>query len=172
MLCALVAVVLLAAADALPTAQHDATDTTLVDRRHLAPIRRLGAAAGSALAFEYNASRGKRPPKASRGVGRRLGSPAATGRPTLRMVAEFEEMDGVLIRFPLGVSLELVAELSLHSRVVRVLQPAEDHQLSPIFDCTEQSLLLLLCRSIVSACLSWRSSRAKRSTTWVLIWSK
>lgn len=148
LVCALAAFVLLAPADALPTAllQYDAMQPALEDtesRLQPAPIRWLGAVAGPPLVFERNASRGMRPPNASRRVDKRR-TPAVTVRPTLRMVAEFEEMDGVLIRFPLGVSLELVAELSLHSRVVRVLRPADDHQLSSIVECSDPSVLLLL----------------------------
>lgn len=149
LVCALAAFVLLAPADALPTAlQYDAMQPALEEdtesRLQPAPIRWLGAVAGPPLVFERNASRGMRPPNASRRVDKRR-TPAVTVRPTLRMVAEFEEMDGVLIRFPLGVSLELVAELSLHSRVVRVLRPADDHQLSSIVECSDPSVLLLLC---------------------------
>ena len=109
LLCALLAV-----ATALPAPTADA--------RRGGVIRRLPAVAGagSPLGFELNASRGERPAKVQR-ADRSPTLPSAPARPTLRMIAEFEEMDGVLIRFPLGLSLELVTEFSMHSRVVRQL---------------------------------------------------
>lgn len=41
--------------------------------------------------------------------------------PNVRPVAEFEQMNGVLIRYPLGIPLEFVRELSLESRVLTVV---------------------------------------------------
>ncbi|MDD4156491.1 MAG: agmatine deiminase family protein [Candidatus Cloacimonetes bacterium] len=48
--------------------------------------------------------------------------------PSVRPVAEFEPMNGVIVRYPLGIPLELIRELSLESRVVTVTTNSYQNQ--------------------------------------------
>jgi agmatine/peptidylarginine deiminase len=65
------------------------------------------------------AARGRRPQSAPRADDghRRRRSQAGAAAPPPRMLAEFEPMDGVLVRFPLGLPVELIAAFSEHTNV-------------------------------------------------------
>eukprot|EP01052_Picozoa_sp_SAG31_P045083 SAG31_NODE_8104_length_1522_cov_1.900914_1_plen_335_part_00 len=83
----------------------------------------------AAAAFHLNATRGDR---LSRGDPAALEARAppninVSARPAhgnSRMVAEFEAMDGVLIRYPLGLPLEVIVDFSEHFNVYVLCAPA------------------------------------------------